>query len=50
MVTNKCVGLHFVHFLGQVLFPLTLITCLKGHNSIGVLYGTVFQKCQLVSQ
>ena len=50
MVTNKCLGLHFVHFLGQVLFPLTLIKCLKGHNSVGVLYGTVFQKCRLVSQ
>ena len=39
MVTNKFLGFLFVHFLGQVLFPLTLIKCLKGHNSVGVLYG-----------
>ena len=29
---------------------ITLITCLKGHNSLRVLYGSVFQKCVVVSQ
>ena len=29
---------------------VTLITCLKGHKSLRVLYGSVFQKCLLVSE
>ena len=24
---------------------ITLITCLKGHKSLGVLFGSVFQQC-----
>ena len=29
---------------------VTLITCLKGHKSLRVLYGSVFQKCVGVSE
>ena len=28
---------------------ITLITCLKGHKSLKVLYGSVFQQCLVVS-
>ena len=28
---------------------ITLITCLKGHKSLSVLYGSVFQQCLGVS-
>ena len=29
---------------------VTLITCLRGHKSLRVLYGSVFQQCVVVSQ
>ena len=38
-----------VFFLVRLCLLITLITCLKGHKSLRVLYGTVFQKCLGVS-
>ena len=40
----------FKIFLVRSCLLITLITCLKGHKSLRVLYGSVFQKCLVVSQ
>ena len=39
-----------VFFLVRLCLLITLITCLKGHKSLRVLYGSVFQQCVGVSQ
>ena len=39
-----------VFFLVGSCLLVTLITCLKGHKSLRVLYGSVFQKCLGVSE
>ena len=39
-----------VFLLVRSSFLITLITCLKGHKSLRVLYGSVFQKCVVVSE
>ena len=39
----------FVFLLVRSCLLITLITCLKGHKSLRVLYGSVFQQCVVVS-
>ena len=39
-----------VFFLVGSCLLVTLITSLKGHKSLRVLYGSVFQKCVVVSE
>ena len=39
-----------VFFLVSSCFLITLITCLKGHKSLRVLYSSVFQQCVVVSE
>ena len=36
-------------FLVRSFVLITLIKCLKGHKSLRVLYGSVFQKCLVLS-
>ena len=37
-------------FLVRSCLLITLITCLKGHKSLRVLYSSVFQKCVVLSE
>ena len=40
----------FVFFLVRSCLLIALITCLKGHKSLRVLYGSVFEQCVVVTE
>ena len=45
-----CICLCHCLFLVRSCLLITLMKCLKGHKSPRVLYGSVFQKCLVVSE